>query len=1093
MFADPLLHRYASSDEEEKTKKVEVVVVSTPHSPVSLDHARSSFNKPLISSDDDTHSYHRRVPPHHSSSFSSLDSSHYSLPGRDGWAQLPPPLLGLCLSHLLLRDLLTVRQTCRSWRRGRAERVISLSSLHPFTVSVHPYTVDALPSLARAVAGIAPLTDLTLTETEHSEEELHLTSRSGHRSLLTHRVAHGFPPRWSLNDAVQQLITVRRQRPPSERWQWPFTSRRAAGSSVPQRKGESQRRSFPLTKLTLRHRAERVPLTMASMSALCFLLPTLQELHIVSDRAPPELQATGFFYRRELSIVLRPIGQLQLRVLSLPPWTSLDGFRAIFDAGAHFENGCRAADESMWTELSTVPFPLTPCGLSLTSLTIRGFEYRSFSNEAMALCVLLPQLTALALVDLFLLRSVVGRLVGMPRLTSLQLTNSVPQSDLTASLSHLSALTSLDLGCSALGADGLHEVDHLVRCCPRLQSLAGVTLWENVIPALRPLEGLSRLGIICRAVADNDERPRRRRPFPCAVRVEMKLLPQLSALTSLCVHYLPSNALTELLTCPLPALQALEVHLDYLTYLHDFQEPNCRGVAEPDGPVALEHFVFSDDEAGYAFLQKPMERSIVDASYVTHFSRLRMLPSLTRLHFGAPRLNPRIIHVITFLPALQQLTLEVDRPKKWEAANPAKTEEIAQLHADPLRCLQDVDLLHLAALPALHRLELRNIAQLTAMVLPVLACLDALRELVMVDCAGIDAGEVAELAGVEHSVDQSIFREQHRPPRLGQQQLDVVHLEGCVRLPSSCRSRLRQQLGAWSALKLSSPELLLISAPTTVRSSPAAEAQVSTLVPFTLETRQWRLGVIPGHLPPAHPAVVDSKLSIVIPVAYISHSHQPSHAPPPFPSRPTSAAMADHWSPEQRHPGVLGMVGLYLQLMWEGLLVLWGASCPYSLMGLMKRSVVLGLLAFSLLFVFWPVVPGLLIGLLVEGRLSNVAWAWIITAVLWPPQYHIFNNFAKKRRLMRRFNRESRLAKRRLRVDGTVDVDGMDEGGWLAGWTAGTLSTAFCSYSLSIAGSVLPFYNFANLGLYMSGRRDPDSGDGGGAGTLFSSSTGLAF
>ena len=692
----------------------------------------------------------------------------------------------------------------------------------------------------------------------------------------------GFPLTWSLEDAVRQLIA---------------SARRAA-----QTQGEprSPGRHLSLTKLTLRHRANEVPLTEQSMTTLCSLLPRLRELRIATwvtaeaaAAPPPVVEVNTLLHLYEA--VLQPIGQLQLQVLTLPRWVTLAGFRRIFD-----QLPIPRAEQSSWVRPLT--FPLTPCALSLTCLTVTGFPRSTLSEEVMLLCGRMPQMTSLSLLHFTVPAEALDHVKLMPGLTALHFTNCEMLFHLPPMpmLDHLSGLTSLDLGCFGVGIGGIAEVHTLVRCCPQLQSLAGVNVLDGVMAALSPLEFLSSLSISCRTQLHNDEQPGWDRLLSPFVQAEVQLLPQLPALTSLCIRYLPSDVSIHLLTSPLPALQSLEVYIDYSTYQADLhlQTTNCRGVLEADIAVATGACT---------------EWSIRDLGRLSRFKRMRRLASLTRLHYSAPVLEPRIVQVITLLPALQQLMLEVSSPTKWESVAAYTVGKVRELNADPLRCLQDVDLLHLTVLPALHRLELRNVAQLTAKVLPVLACLDGLRELVIRRCAGIDAGEAAELAEAVHSVQAHLPASafgQPGPLRSAYQRLNRLELDGCLRLPASCQTRLRLQLSAWSALKLCRPRSLSTGAA-------AFGVHHTPFVPFSLETYQRRVGIRPSYIQSLQVGAaraINSVPPIAVPVAYISKRQQPSGVALLL-LLMQGSGVADRWPTSRRRGGMLESAGLYLWLM----------------------------------------------------------------------------------------------------------------------------------------------------------------------------------
>ena len=587
---------------------------------------------------------------------------------------MAPPLLGVCLSFLPLCDLLSARQTCRGWRLGRAELLVRRSSsLPPVTVTVSPDTVDALCFLDNALSAIGPITELTLTErvTRTCEEERQPGGTSDWAERL-HRVSRGFPSTWTLNDAVQQLIAIRRR--PSSQSEDSTTS--GHQRRVILRHGsESLRRSFPLTKLTLSHRADHLPLTIASLSALCFLLPTLQELHITTGAMPAGSEAAEFDYVKadgHCNVLLRPLSQLQLRVLTLPTWAT-PSLRAVFDHG-DYHCGCNQA-ASMESELSVdTPLRLTRCGRSLTTLTLnsgcsscRGF----LTTGSMLLCTKLPQLTSLSLVNLIIPASAISMFSLLPNLTSVAFPgNAILTEKLCDGVfPHLPLLTSLNLGNSVLGRNGLDEIGHLVSCCPQLTSLSNVLLWPNLSQALLPLVNLRSLSLRCRYVVSFDEQnllvPR---PFLHNIRKEVRGLSCLSSLASLSIHFLPWTVLGDLWRTPLPALQTLDVHVDFLSYQRSAREWNCRESSESEINHSTSNEETSEGETSTP-PNTPMEISIIHPAYATRFQypHPQLLPSLTRLHYSAPRLRPDIIHLLSFVTSLQQLTLQVYQPLKWRA------------------------------------------------------------------------------------------------------------------------------------------------------------------------------------------------------------------------------------------------------------------------------------------------------------------------------------------------------------------------------------------------------------------------------------------
>ena len=1024
------------------------------------------------------------------------------------WSSLPPPLQGLCLSLLPLCDVLAVRQTCRRWRRSRAEQLVGLGSLPALTVTAHFDHVDALRSLDSALSAIGPITELTLTEhttraCEGEEEgEQQRSGCCGDGAHLARRVSRGYPSSWTLNDAVQQLIGVRRRK----RGRSALAALRAGLSrSVSSRagtlRGESQRRSFPLTRLTLSHRADHLPLTITSLSALCFLLPTLQELHITTTEARPAGGAVMDYSasRGYVEALLRPLSQLQLRALSLPSWATLDGLRAVLDGDGHFEKSLCEKLEMRWSDINTDrTFPLTPCGRSLTSLALTAGKrkdlYRGVLDEQLlVLCSHMPSLTSLSLTGFSVLSRAACKMELLPGLTALSIPDCLllTREMCTHMLPHLPSLTALDLGITPLGIVGMTEIARLVSCCPRLTSLSNLTMWEGVCRELRPLTALTSLSLHCRvADAVDAERPP---PFPSVVYNEITTLPDLSALTALSVRFLPRDALERLWCAALPALQSLELHIDFLSYQTDAGGRNCRGVAEtaPDHSSASSEDINNVGKSSRA--RQTVERSIIHPPYVQQFLRPHLLPSLTRLHLASPRLQPRLVHILSAITSLQQLTLEQHQPLLWEAANSAKVEEIAQLNRDPLHCMQDVDLLHLAALPALRRLELIHIPSLTARVLPVLSCLDSVRQLVLRRCDGIRASDVAELmhadAAAEHAVEAQtpspVSAAVHQPtPR---QVLDSLRLDDCLHLSASYTTRLRLQCSRWSALKLVGAELRPYG-------DPPSAASVAVRC-FALTTAQWQMGVQPEREQSQGPEVADVR----------DASHNPTPAAFLSPSQPLPAdsstsessheALGESWRGRRRHPDVVESMWLWCLLLKE----LLGRWCWQPCW---KRLLALPLCARIVvcigLVLMWSILPAVVVGLCLDSSApSSSVVACLIFVFTWPPLAYLDAFIRRSIVLGQAFDYQTRLARRRETDSGDIDTGGMDEGGMSAGWTVKSFSKVSLWWCIFMLNSLSLAYNMALFGLAVSRRGASDHGNGGPSnGTVplpSSSSTGSTF
>ena len=409
---------------------------------------------------------------------------------------------------------------------------------------------------------------------------------------------------------------------------------------------------------------------------------------------------------------------------------------------------------------------------------------------------------------------------------------------------------------------------------------------------------------------------------------------------------------------------------------------------------------------------------------------------------------------------------------QWEMGDAAKVAEFAELNRNPLYCLQDVDLLHLAALPALHSLDLVNIAQLTGRVLPVLACIDSLRRLWLRQCPGIAASDVAELSQA-NSARRALDSEHRRSQSV--QLLDSLRLEECAQLPASQRAGLRLQLSEWSALKL-------------LHTGPASDASAVPRIsafphlPSTLLTRQWRLGVRADSAA-EFPAAV-------YPVAFL-YSQQPLPAPSPVSPPPSTVVEEESWPFARRSPGVAEMAWLCGRLLLDGAGHLRRRCCPCCKRPRAPSKALVGLLFLgSILLPFLVSLVSVVVGLCAGGSVDFLHSARIIELCLWP--FHLYIDLAYFRRhrwLGSVFNYQTRLSQRRHAKGGAMDVDGMDEGGALAGWTATSLSK--CLYFWAIV-SIYCWglgYNMAVFGGLAVWHRGSSTDSGQSSNTMSSSNS----
>ena len=545
------------------------------------------------------------------------------------WSLLPPPLLGLCLSHLPLCDLLQAR-TCRDWRLRVAQG--HLPPLPPLTLVVRPRTVDALSSNAsidRALRPIASIQDLTLTEptadADGGEAEQRSSGYCDDWASLARPVMRGFPSSWTLNDAVPQLVELRRRRARPLR-----------------RGGESRRRSCPLLRLTLTHRADRLPLTISALSALCFLLPTLQELRLstTETEAPAGCEAARYHDDGYCEALLRPLSQLQLRVLALPPWATLTGLRAIFDSGGHYEAECtwRCKEwngKPKWSQLDE-HFLLTPCARSLQTLTLQGAVSADgphplgyLEADAMPLCARLPALQSLTLSNFWVSAEAAGQVELMRGLTALHLPGCWMSTETLSErvLPHQPALTSLDLGRILLGYRAgaarllLSAADFAVRCDhvrgPRSRAAtparADVSVHQLLL-ALAPAE---------RRRADGAAAAFRLRH---RARGEAAAAPHSPHLAD---HHPPAMARE---SAERSAARTADAG-------HEHRLPVVRPSPAPGGDaVGLScRGVTAEAAAAEApSSTRLVEQSRIDSSYVECFQRSQPLPSLTQLTVAAP-------------------------------------------------------------------------------------------------------------------------------------------------------------------------------------------------------------------------------------------------------------------------------------------------------------------------------------------------------------------------------------------------------------------------------------------------------------------------
>ena len=1004
------------------------------------------------------------------------------------------------------------------------------------TVTARFDQVDALRCLDSALSAVGPITELTLTERDQTRtsdkagEAEQQTSGccgdGGFTADAVERVSRRYPVSWTLNESIRQLIDIRRRRrrPEQRRKGWALLQRAGARSrpatSHTQRlhQSDSTRRSYPLTKLTLCHRADHLPLTIQSMSALCFLLPTLQELHILTEEMPSGGEAASYLLGMGYcEALLRPVSQLQLRALSLPSWASVDGMRAVFDFLGHYADGC-CKKEMTWSDLhAESPFPLTPCGRSLRafawgSASTRGFK--ALTADVVLLCSQLPQLTSLSLTNFFVLDNAVAQVRQLPRLKSLHLISSQAPFDSLSDhiLPHLPSLTELDLGLVPLGIRlrGVGDIARLVTCCPQLTSLSNVTLWRHLCRDLRPLVGLTQLTVNCRRISrPHHEDIDTLRPFMSVLPTELRQLADLSALTSLTIRCLPAADFRVLMCIPLPALRSLEVHIDFLTYKKDVWEMTCRG------EVAAKSAAYQrvDGEGAHCLQRPATERSTIIGPYVHSSQRPPLLSSVTRLHFCSPRLQPELIHLLALCPALHDLTLEQHQPLPWESWDTARVHELAQLSLDPLHSLQDVDLLHLAALPALHRLELRGLRSLTARVLAVLACVDGVRALVLRGCDGVDVAEVAELVELAEGEGSGGDGEQHgamgvgadgqhvvsadvddgrQPPPSARQTLDVLRLNDCLRAPASWTARVRHQMGRWSAAKRVGAEQSLSHGESGVRSAGL------TVREFTLSTRQWRMGVQVERAQSTLMEVgsVESDRQPIRPSAFISLHLPPSDEPLPRGSSHPPAMVAETWRDSRRYPGAAEVVWLWCGLV-SALLYRW---CVLPCKTRLKPTTLawVFILKLILVLVAWATIPGVVVGLCLDSSAPNSsAVAFIVMAFTWPPVAYLDIVIAKRKFwLGQSFNYQSRLARRREMGDGEIEGGGMDEGGMWTGWTSRSFSAAALFWLCHVLNSVACMYNLAYFGIVVARKGSPSDNGGNEPNStlpLSSSSTGVTL
>ena len=255
----------------------------------------------------------------------------------------------------------------------------------------------------------------------------------------------------------------------------------------------------------------------------------------------------------------------------------------------------------------------------------------------------------------------------------------------------------------------------------------------------------------------------------------------IAGLHELSVQHLPASQLAAVLAASLPELRSLRLHLDFTSY----------------NAAALAAGLYADEQA-LGFVRFRSQDGLQSGCSWRSEGGLRLLqlPLLTRLSLTLPHAHPAVLAWICCLPALSELRLEVEsvtRRQRWQRANIAQEQLMAQLQADRQRTLQDVDLLRLLSLPCLRRLELVGLEQLTAAVLPVLACLHQLQELSIARWrrhtgSGSQRAHCNEAQEAEALCSNRPLLALHR-----------LELKDCAALPSYLTERLRLQLTAWSS------------------------------------------------------------------------------------------------------------------------------------------------------------------------------------------------------------------------------------------------------------------------------------------------------